>query len=282
MSLVGQVAVITGGACGIGKAAVEKWVAEGGSAVIADIADEQGRALAARFPGKTTFVHCDTTQLVDLEAAAAAGQRLGPVTCWFNNAGGTAPVDTIADLSDCETAKFARLRKLVDLNLNSYIEGTGVALKTLSKDRPTAIVCTASMAGLLPVGAPPVYSATKTANIQFTRSIGLTLGDKANVRLYALCPTYAATALGPDPEMIRGSLGAVPTADDMADGFMLLVQERPANGSVMRVTVRGGGKKLTYDLMTYGKELGGREAPREGIFVKAKEMLHGELPQSKL
>eukprot|EP00416_Gambierdiscus_australes_P006738 CAMPEP_0171138614 /NCGR_PEP_ID=MMETSP0766_2-20121228/135367_1 /TAXON_ID=439317 /ORGANISM="Gambierdiscus australes, Strain CAWD 149" /LENGTH=54 /DNA_ID=CAMNT_0011602231 /DNA_START=11 /DNA_END=171 /DNA_ORIENTATION=+ len=53
------------------------------------------------------------------------------------------------------------------------------------------------MAGLLPQGAPPVYSSTKAANVQFVRAMGLTLGDESKVRIYCLCPSYTATNQGP-------------------------------------------------------------------------------------
>ena len=110
---------------------------------------------------------------------------------------------------------------------------------------------------------------TKAANIQFTRSIAAQLGgDVSSIKIYALCPSYTATGLGPDPEVIKAALGGVLMPSHMAEGFMLLSEATLPNGSVMRVTARRGGSRVVHDLVTYGKELGGRAKARPGIVVK--------------
>merc|ERR1711933_585132 len=111
-------------------------------------------------------------------------------------------------------------------------------MRSFDKERGGVIVSTASMAGILPLGAPPVYSATKAAVVHFTRAVGLTLGEKSNVCVYCLCPSYTATAQGPPVNQIKDSLGGVLRAEHMGEGFIMLVTKRPANGSIMRVTVR--------------------------------------------
>eukprot|EP00418_Pyrodinium_bahamense_P003387 CAMPEP_0179015276 /NCGR_PEP_ID=MMETSP0796-20121207/2703_1 /TAXON_ID=73915 /ORGANISM="Pyrodinium bahamense, Strain pbaha01" /LENGTH=247 /DNA_ID=CAMNT_0020710895 /DNA_START=24 /DNA_END=764 /DNA_ORIENTATION=+ len=247
MALTGQVAVITGGAGGIGMASAELWLAEGGSVVLADISDRKGQEFAARFPGFVTYLHCDTRRRTDLEAAAQAAVKLGDLTCWFNNAGFGDRRDSISDMY--ESSNIDNLRNMIDVNFSAYVEGTSIALKNFSEERGGTIICTASMAGLLPLGAPPVYSATKAADVQFVRAVGLTLGEDSNVRIYCLCPSYTATNQGPPPEQIQKSLGGVLQAKHMARGFQLLLQRRPPNGSVMRVTVRDRGARVVHDLM---------------------------------
>jgi len=160
------------------------------------------------------------------------------------------------------------LRKMIDVNLSAYVEGTSIAMQNFSKERGGTIICTASMAGLLPLGAPPVYSATKAANVQFVRAMGLTLGDDSKVRIYCLCPSYTATNQGPPPDAIQKSLGGVLQAKHMARGFQLFLQRRPPNGSVMRVTVRDRGARVVHDLVVYGRELGGKEKPRDGVLLE--------------
>ena len=71
-SRVGQSCVITGGSGGIGQASAELWLQAGGSVVIADVNDSDGKAFAALHPGRTVFVHCDTRRREHLEAAIAA------------------------------------------------------------------------------------------------------------------------------------------------------------------------------------------------------------------
>jgi len=278
MALAGQVAVITGGAGGIGMASAELWLADGGSVVLADISDQKGQEFASRFPGRAVYVHCDTRRRADLEAAAAAGTKLGRIACWFNNAGFAEPQDSVRNLYKSDN--IDNLRKMIDVNLSAYVEGTSIALQSFSKEHGGTVICTASMAGLLPLGAPPVYSATKAANVQFVRAMGLTLGDDSKVRIYCLCPSYTATNQGPPPAEIQRSLGGVLQAKHMARGVQLLLQRRPPNGSIMRVTVRDKGARVVHDLVAYGRELGGREKPRDGVMLE--EAMLEAFPASKL
>eukprot|EP00928_Gymnodinium_smaydae_P080221 TRINITY_DN63970_c0_g1_i1.p1 TRINITY_DN63970_c0_g1~~TRINITY_DN63970_c0_g1_i1.p1 ORF type:complete len:299 (-),score=32.83 TRINITY_DN63970_c0_g1_i1:197-1093(-) len=265
MSLDGQVAVITGGTGGIGWSSAQEWMARGGKVVLADIQEKKGKELAATHPGKVVFVKCDTRKREDLERAAAAASELGELTCWFNNAGFGRP-DDIPLLK--EHGFSEDLRNMLDVNLNAYIEGIGVALRSFNKDKGGVIVSTASMAGILPLGAPPVYSASKAAVVHLTRAIGLTLGDKSNIRVYCLCPSYTATSQGPPTDVIKGSLGGVLRAEHMGDGFIMLATQKPANGSIMRVTARSGGKRVVHDILVYGRELGGSAPTRDGVVMK--------------
>merc|ERR1712039_812221 len=154
----------------------------------------------------------------------------------------------------------------------AHINGSGVAMRAFDKELGGVVISTASMAGILPVGAPPVYSASKAAVVHFTRAMGLTLGDKSNVRFYCLCPSYTATSQGPPVEEIQASLGGVLKAQHMGQGFILLATTRPANGSIMRVTARQGGKKVVHDILEYGRELGGKARPREGLVLKEETL----------
>ena len=108
---------------------------------------------------------------------------------------------------------------MVEINLNAYMTGTYIALNYFDSERGGVIISTASMAGLLPVGAPPVYSMTKAANIHFTRAVASAVGgEDSNIRVYALCPSYTATAMGPDPAIIKAAIGGVLTANHQAEG----------------------------------------------------------------
>lgn len=265
MSLKGQVAVITGGSGGIGWSAAQKWLDKGGAVVLADLQEEQGKALAASRPD-VVFVRCDTRRKEDLERAAEAASRLGTVTCWFNNAGFANPTDSVETLKS--NGFTGALRNMLEVNLSAYIEGVGVAMRSFDKDKGGVIINTASMAGILPLGAPPVYSASKGAVVHFTRAIGLTLGDASNVRVHCLCPSYTATSQGPPTDAIKASLGGVLRAEHMGEGFMMLAMQDIPNGSILRVTVRNRGTKVVHDLLSYGRELGGKAAARDGIILK--------------
>ena len=142
----------------------------------------------------------------------------------------------------------------------AHINGSGVAMRNFDRDKGGVVVSTASMAGILPLGAPPVYSASKAAVVHFTRAMGLTLGEDSKTRFYCLCPSYTATSQGPETATIKASVGGILRAEHMGDGFIMLATEKPPNGSIMRVTARRGGTRVVHDLIDYGRELGG-EAP---------------------
>eukprot|EP01045_Picozoa_sp_COSAG04_P000242 COSAG04_NODE_5_length_50521_cov_24.772639_19_plen_91_part_00 len=83
----------------------------------------------------------------------------------------------------------------MDLNVSAYIEGTAVALQAFEAVGEGVVICTASMAGLLPVGAPPVYSATKACNIQMVRALASALDmEGSGIKMCALpCPPSIMT-----------------------------------------------------------------------------------------
>src|SRR5271156_6374605 len=86
--LEGKVALITGGASGIGLGTVELFLAEGAKVVAADLQDEKGAVLEQRFPGRLAYVHCDVTREADIVAACAkAVSEFGGLDVLFNNAG---------------------------------------------------------------------------------------------------------------------------------------------------------------------------------------------------
>lgn len=268
MSRKNQSCVITGGAGGIGKASALLWLNEGGSVVVADVDDQAGLSFEAEFPGRVKFVHCDTREQQHLELAIQTAKRLGRFTCMFSNAGVGAATDTLDDaLTNWEVMK-----RVIDINVNACCCGTYLALRHFDKEMGGVAIITASMAGLLPVGAPPIYSMTKAANLQFIRAIGSALGEQSTKRVYALCPSYTATALGPDPDVIQAALGGVLQAKHQAEGFWMLAKGDLPQGSVMRVTARRRGTQVVHDLMQYGKELGGELKPRDGKLIKSARL----------
>ena len=183
MSLEGQVAVITGGAGGIGWASALEWMAKGGKVVIADLASQEATFAkkAAGHEASAAFVTVDTRVVEDLERCAEVAAGLGTLTCWFNNAGFAYPGDDIDFIKG--NGLSPELRNMLEVNTLAHINGSGVAMRAFG-DAGGVVVSTASMAGILPLGAPPVYSASKAAVVHFTRAMGLTLGEESSTRFY--------------------------------------------------------------------------------------------------
>ena len=112
-----QVAVITGGAGGIGIASAEMWMKQNGKIVACDIDVEKGKAFEAKYPGKVVFQLCDTRKFDDLEKAVETAKKMGQFTCFFNNAGGGSPSDTLEDSYD----NIEGLKNMVEILLKSAV-----------------------------------------------------------------------------------------------------------------------------------------------------------------
>ncbi len=188
--LDGKVAVITGGASGMGRATVEKFVTEGARVVIADLQRDKGEALAAELGSAAAYVATDVCRDGDVKAMIElAVQRFGRLDCLFNNAGFGGVTGEIH-----ETDMGEPYRRTIDAMLTGPILGMKHAAPLLRAQRSGVILTTASVAGLKAGYGPHVYTAVKSAVINLTRSVAQELGP-FNVRVNAICPGGIATPI---------------------------------------------------------------------------------------
>jgi NAD(P)-dependent dehydrogenase (short-subunit alcohol dehydrogenase family) len=189
--LHGKVAVITGGASGMGRATVEKFVAEGARVVIADLQEDKGRALVAELGAAlTTFVATDVCREDDVKTMiGTALKSFGRLDCLFNNAGFAGVTGEIQDTDMGEP-----YRRTVDAMLTGPILGMKHAAPVMREQRGGVIISTASVAGLKAGYGPHVYTAIKSAVINLTRSVAQELGP-FNIRVNAICPGGIATPI---------------------------------------------------------------------------------------
>ena len=191
-TLEGKVALITGGASGIGARTAARFVAEGCRVVIADMQEERGRALAAELGRETAFKRTDVSQESQVEGAIAhCIETFGTIDCLFNNAG---LVGVMGPVADIEADEF-------DLVLSVLVRGVFLGMKhaapVMVAQGGGSIINTASVAGLQAGIGPHVYSASKAAVIQLTRSVALELAEH-HVRVNCVAPGYIATPLATD------------------------------------------------------------------------------------
>ena len=190
--LDGKVAVITGGASGIGEATVRLFVEEGARVVIADIQDRKGETLADVLGGRAVYQHTDVAREDDVEAAVGrAVSEYGRLDCMFNNAGFGGAVGPIADIPVDE----------YDITMNVLLRGVFLGMKHASRQMKSqgsgSIISTASVAGLRVGYGPHVYSAAKAAIIHLTRSVATELGE-SGIRVNCICPGGIATPIFKD------------------------------------------------------------------------------------
>jgi NAD(P)-dependent dehydrogenase (short-subunit alcohol dehydrogenase family) len=185
----GKVALVTGAASGIGLATVEAFAAEGARVLAADVQDEKGAALAARFPGQVVYRRCDVTDEAAIKAAVeAAVEAFGGLDIVFNNAGSGGAMAGIADIA------IADWKQTLDLLLTSVVAGTRHAVPHLIARGGGAIINTASIAGLQAGWGPIAYSTAKAAVIHFTRCAAAELSAH-HIRINAICPGLIATSI---------------------------------------------------------------------------------------
>jgi NAD(P)-dependent dehydrogenase (short-subunit alcohol dehydrogenase family) len=187
--LDGKVAVITGGCSGIGLATAELFVGEGAQVVVADIQDDKGAALAARFDGRLAYAHCDVTQ--ETEIAAALGRAkdvFGGLDILFNNAGISDQMRTAAEI---DAHKWDWIFSII---ARAPALGIKHAEPLMLERGGGAIVNTASVAALQAGYAPIGYSAAKAAVLHLSRVLAVQLAPK-NIRVNAICPGLIATPI---------------------------------------------------------------------------------------
>ena len=203
LDLTDRVALVTGGAGGIGAGVATMLHAAGARVVVADVDLPRARAVAERVDGLA--VGCDVSSLADnLAAVSAAVTAYGGLDVAVLNAG----VSTGFLLDDLDEALY---RRAMGVNLDGVVFGLSAALPALRARGGGQVVVTASLAGLTPVPVDPVYAANKAAVVNYVRSVGPVLAPE-RISVNAVCPGFTDTAIV-DPLRDALSGGRVPLMD---------------------------------------------------------------------
>ncbi|MFI5320385.1 MAG: SDR family NAD(P)-dependent oxidoreductase [Myxococcota bacterium] len=190
--LAGKVALITGGAGGIGLAIASRAAAVGARLVLGDI-DEPALAAAAERLQSTgaqvAWRRCDVRRSADVaDLVDLACTRVGEPDVLFANAGIEGKLGAPWEITDAE------LLDVLDVNLVGVFRAMRAVLPGMVARRSGAIVATASVAGLVGAGGLASYVASKHAVVGLVRSVAISVA-KMGVRVNALCPGMVDTAL---------------------------------------------------------------------------------------
>ncbi len=237
-----KVAIITGGASGIGLATAKLLAAHGARVVIADLQSDAGAAVARDIEtsgGAACFVRTDVTRREDLQHMLDfAAAQFGRVDILHNNAGvSESGQDFFAPGSDA-------WEKTLAINLEAVIRGTQLGVQFLRRQGGGGVIInTASMGGLVPMPTSPIYAASKAGVIHFTRSLAYLAAE--GIRVNVVCPTFTDTPLvraagDAAIEMMKREVGGILAPEQVAEGVLELIRDDSRAGAVMRVTVRKG------------------------------------------
>jgi NAD(P)-dependent dehydrogenase (short-subunit alcohol dehydrogenase family) len=184
-----KVAVVTGGASGIGEATVRQFVAEGARVVVADLQDGPGEELAGELGNAARFVHTDVTVEADVAAAiSVATGDFGGLDVLFNNAG------FVGATGPLETTSTEEYDLTMDVLLKAVFFGIKHATPFMKAQRSGSIISTSSVCGVTPGIGTHLYTVAKAAVIMLTKTAALELADW-KVRVNVVCPGYVATPL---------------------------------------------------------------------------------------
>ncbi len=187
--LDGKVAVITGGASGIGAATAQLFVDEGARVVIGDMQVDVGEETAGRLGPQCAFQPCDVSKEADVAALVeAATQRWGAIDVMYNNAGFGGAIGPVESLTEDD------YDITFDVLLKGVLFGMKYAAMAMKPQQSGSIISTASVAGLVTSYAPHLYNVAKAGVIQLTKSVANELAEH-NIRVTCICPGFIATPL---------------------------------------------------------------------------------------
>ena len=244
MEIAGKVALVTGGASGLGRAVVEELVGAGASVVICDLASSAGAGLAEELGGNVRFAATDVTSEVDVQAAVDLAGELGGLHIAVNCAGVGTPGRVLGRKGPHPLEQFAAVIKV---NLVGTFNVLRLAAAKMVEVDPVdgergVIVNTASIAAFDGQIGQAAYAASKGGVVGMTLPVARDLADKL-IRVATIAPgTFDTPMLAGLPQEARDSLGAQiphPSRLGKPSEFAALVRHIVANpmlnGEVIRL-----------------------------------------------
>ena len=239
MKLTGKVAIVTGGASGIGLATVKAFLEKGAKVIIADFNEEGGQQAEQQLKqgdAEVAFVKVDVASEESVEQLVAATvERYGRVDIMVNNAG-------IGVLSVTHELTYEDYHKVVSINQDGVFFGAKHAIKNMLENGGGVIINTSSILGSVGEGGAFAYNATKGAVNLMTKSLAIQYAEH-KIRVNAVAPGYVESgmvskeALGDfyDALVDKHPIGRLGQPEEIAHAIVFLVENEFVTGSTLMV-----------------------------------------------
>lgn len=253
--LEGKVALVTGGATGIGESIARLFQRHGAKVVIADLQDELGQQVCESLGGEShaCYVHCDVTVEDDVKRAVdyAVG-KFGTIDVMVNNAGIAGK--KVIDIRDVD---FNEFKKLHDVNVNGTFLGMKHVARVMIPQGKGSIISLASVSSVIGGTGPHAYTSSKHAVVGLTKNVAAELG-KHGIRVNCVSPYAVPTKLSmphlPEGERTEDALngflsfvgsnanlkGVDLMPDDVAEAVLFLASDESKYISALNLVIDGG------------------------------------------
>lgn len=233
--LAGKVALVSGGARGMGASHVRAMVAEGAKVVFGDILDEEGSAVATELGDAARYVHLDVTQPEQWAAAVdAAVAAFGGLHVLVNNAG-------ILNIGTIEDYALTEWQRILDINVTGVFLGIRAAVKPMKEAGHGSIVNISSIEGLAGTIASHGYTVSKFAVRGLTKSTALELGP-SGIRVNSIHPGLVKTPMTDwvPEDLFQTALGRAAEPVEVSNLVVYLASDESSYSTGSEFVVDGG------------------------------------------